>query len=85
MSHTSPDDFTGKTHDKKLQIMMKNTRRKVRKFKKVLKVLIIMKPQILCMMIALSIQRNEIIDLTVEDHEFQISCNTFCDRYCFFV
>ena len=54
-SHTSPDDFTEK-NDKKLQIMMTNTRRKLRKFKKVMKVLIILKLQILCVMIVLSRQ-----------------------------
>ena len=47
MSHTSPDDFTGKTNGKKLQITMTNTRRKLQKFKKVMKVLIIMKLQII--------------------------------------
>ena len=52
MSHTSPDDFTEK-FSKKLQIMMTNTRRKLRNFKAVMKVLIIMNLQILCVMIVL--------------------------------
>ena len=31
MSQSSKDEFTGKTNEKKLQIMMKNTRRKHKK------------------------------------------------------
>ena len=58
MSHTSPDEFTKNSMTKKLQIMMTNTRRKLRKFKKVMKVLIILKLQILCVMIVLSIKPN---------------------------
>ena len=38
MSHTSTDDLTGK-NTKKIQMMMTNTRRKLRKFKKVMKLL----------------------------------------------
>ena len=53
MSHTSPDNFTEKQMTKNLQITMTNTRRKIRKFKKVMKVLIIMKLQILCVIIVL--------------------------------
>ena len=53
MSHTSPDDFTEK-NTKKIQMMMTNTRRKLRNFKTVMKVLIIMKLKILCVMIVLS-------------------------------
>ena len=56
MSHTSPDYFTGKTNDKKLQIMMTNTRRKHQKLKKVMKVSIIMKYQIICVLVVLSRQ-----------------------------
>ena len=56
MSHTSLDDFTGKTNTKQLQITMTNTGRKLRKFKKVMKELIILKVQILCVMIELSRQ-----------------------------
>ena len=43
ISHTILDDFTGKKNDKRFQIMMTNTRRKLRKFKMVMKVLIILK------------------------------------------
>ena len=43
MLYTNRDDFTGKTNDKKLQIMMKNKRRKHQKINKVMKVLIILK------------------------------------------
>ena len=65
---------------------MTNTRRKHRKLKKVMKVLIILKNKIFCVMIVLSIQpKNRSIDSTDEDYEFQISCNTFCVRYCSFV
>ena len=56
MSHTSPDYFTGKKNDKKLQIMMTNTRSKHQKLKKVMKVLIILKHQIIFAMIVLSRQ-----------------------------
>ena len=56
MSYTSPDDFTEKQMTKELQIMMKNTRRKLRKFKKVMRVLIILKHYILCVMIVFSKQ-----------------------------
>ena len=54
MSHTNLDDLTEKKQKtKKLQIIMTNTGRKLRKFKKVMKVLIILKHQILCVMIVL--------------------------------
>ena len=56
MSHICPDEFTEKINDKKIQIMMTNTRRKLRKFKMVLKVLTIPKLKILCVIIVLSRQ-----------------------------
>ena len=56
MSHTSPDGFTEKKMAKQLQIMMNKTRRKLRKFKKVMKVLIILKLQIIFVIIELSRQ-----------------------------
>ena len=59
MSHTSPDDFTGKKMTKTILMMMTNTRRKLRKIKTVMKVLIMMKHQILCGMIVLSRQPNK--------------------------
>ena len=57
MSHTSPDGFTEKRKTKKILMMMTNPRRKLRKFKTVMKVLIILKLQILCVMILLSRQQ----------------------------
>ena len=56
MSHIFPDEFTEKINDKKIQIMMTNTKRKHQKLKKVMKVLIIMKHHILFVMIVLSRQ-----------------------------
>ena len=57
MSHTSRDDLIGKTKsEKKTLTMMTNTRRKIRNFKTVMKVLIIKKLQILCVVIVLSRQ-----------------------------
>ena len=53
MSHTIPDDFTDNNNNNKLQIIMTNTRRKLLKFKKIIKVLIILKLQILCGMVVL--------------------------------
>ena len=29
--------------------------------------------------------KNRCTDSTVDDYEFQISCNTLCDKYCSFV
>ena len=56
MSHTSKDGFTEKKMTKTLQIMIKNTRRKHQRLKKVMKVLIIPKHQIIFVMIVLSRQ-----------------------------
>ena len=56
MSHTSTDDFTEKQRKNKIQMMMTNTKRKLRNLKTVMKVLIISKLQILCVMIVLSRQ-----------------------------
>ena len=55
MSHTSPDGFTEKI-TKILQIMMTKTRGKLRKFGKIMKLLMILKLQIFCVMIVLSRQ-----------------------------
>ena len=54
MSHTSTDDFKKENKDKKIQMIMMNTSSKLRNFKTVMKVLIIWKLQILCVMIVLS-------------------------------
>ena len=56
ISQIGPDNFTEKQITKKLQIMMKNTRRKHQKLNKLIKVLIIMKHHIICVMIVLSRQ-----------------------------
>ena len=56
MSHTSPDDFTEKRKTKKILMMMTNTRRKLQKSKMVMKLLMTLKLQILCVMIVLSRQ-----------------------------
>ena len=56
MSHNSPENSTQKRKNGKILMMMTNTRRKLRKFKTVMKVLIILKLQILCVMMLLSRQ-----------------------------
>ena len=56
MSHTSRDDFIEKVRYKKILMMMTNTRSKLQNLKTVMKVLIIMKLQILCVVIVLSRQ-----------------------------
>ena len=58
MSHTSQDDSIAKAKDKKNQMMTKNIKRILRKFKTVMNVLIIIKLQILCVMKVLSRQPN---------------------------
>ena len=56
MSHTSPDHLNEKRKTKKILMTMTNTRRKLRNFKTVMKVLIILKLQIPWVMILLSRQ-----------------------------
>ena len=56
MSHTSRDAFIEKMKAEKKLTMMKNTRRKLQNFKTVMKVLIILKLQILYVVILLSKQ-----------------------------
>ena len=66
--------------------MMTNTRRKHKKLKKAMKVLMILTDQIICGMIVLSRkQKKRSIDSMVDDYEFSISCNTFCDKYISFL
>ena len=57
MSHTIPDDFTEITKDKKK--MMTNIGRKLQNFKAIMKVLRILKLQIVCVMIVLSRNPNK--------------------------
>ena len=56
MSHISQDDFTAKSKDTKILMKITNTKRILRNIRTVMKVLIIMKLQILCTMIVLTIQ-----------------------------
>ena len=61
MSYTSPYGLLGGGMTKKLQMMMTNTRSKLRNFKTVMKLLIIMKLQILC------VRGDSIINTTKEE------------------
>ena len=73
MSYISKNGFIGKTNDKNIQITMKNTRRRHQKLKKLMKVLIIIKHQIIFMMIVLSIQpKKRIIYSVVDEYGSQI-------------
>ena len=87
MSHTSPDDFTKKTYDKKITNNDDEYKEEISKIKEGNESVDTSEtPDDFCDDIIIKTTTKKIIiDSKVEDYDFKISCNTFCDKYCSFV